>query len=196
MEILLALFCGLRKGEIQGLKFSDFDMENHTVYIQRQITSNPIIPRGDSKVASYEVIERAPKTENSYRLLRVPDIVIKELELRRKIVDSNREQMGVDYIDHDYISCRENGMTHTVTAFNTALTKLCKRSGLPHITVHGLRHMYATILLEQGVSLIKISALLGHSSVHTTFEYYCDVMDENEQILSFMNNNFVPEGGV
>lgn len=196
LEILLALFCGLRKGEIQGLKFSDFDMENHTVYIQRQITSNPIIPRGDSKVASYEVIERAPKTENSYRLLRVPDIVIKELELRRKIVDSNREQMGVDYIDHDYISCRENGMTHTVTAFNTALTKLCKRSGLPHITVHGLRHMYATILLEQGVSLIKISALLGHSSVHTTFEYYCDVMDENEQILSFMNNNFVPEGGV
>lgn len=196
LEILLALFCGLRKGEIQGLKFSDFDMENHTVYIQRQITSNPIIPRGDSKVASYEVIERAPKTENSYRLLRVPDIVIKELELRRKIVDSNRGQMGVDYIDHDYISCRENGMTHTVTAFNTALTKLCKRSGLPHITVHGLRHMYATILLEQGVSLIKISALLGHSSVHTTFEYYCDVMDENEQILSFMNNNFVPEGGV
>lgn len=196
LEILLALFCGLRKGEIQGLKFSDFDMENHTVYIQRQITSNPIIPRGDSKVASYEVIERAPETENSYRLLRVPDIVIKELELRRKIVDSNREQMGVDYIDHDYISCRENGMTHTVTAFNTALTKLCKRSGLPHITVHGLRHMYATILLEQGVSLIKISALLGHSSVHTTFEYYCDVMDENEQILSFMNNNFVPEGGV
>lgn len=196
LEILLALFCGLRKGEIQGLKFSDFDLENHTVYIQRQITSNPVIPRGDSKITSYEVIERAPKTENSYRLLRVPDIIIKELELRRKVVDSNREQMGVDYMDHDYISCRENGMTHTVTAFNTALTKLCKRNSLPHITVHGLRHMYATILLEQGVALIKISALLGHSSVHTTFEYYCDVMDENEQILSFMNNNFVPEGGV
>ena len=44
-------------------------------------------------IASYEVIERAPKTENSYRLLRVPDIIIKELELRRKLVDSNREQI-------------------------------------------------------------------------------------------------------
>jgi len=42
------------------------------------------------------------------------------------------------------------------------------------------------------VPLVKISALLGHSSVHTTFEYYCEVMDENENILAFMNNAFVP----
>jgi site-specific recombinase XerD len=54
--------------------------------------------------------------------------------------------------------------------------------------------MYATILLEKGVPLIKISALLGHASVNTTFEYYCDVMDENEQIVSFMNSTFIPEG--
>ena len=57
---------------------------------------------------------------------------------------------------------------------------------------HGLRHMYATVLIEMEVPLVKISALLGHSSVHTTFEYYCDVMDENEHILAFMNNAFVP----
>lgn len=70
---------------------------------------------------------------------------------------------------------------------------MCKRNGLPHITVYGLRHMYATILLEQGVSLVKISALLGHSSVNTTFEYYCDQIDENNKIMAFMNNTFVPE---
>ncbi len=39
-----------------------------------------------------------------------------------------------------------------------------------------------------------ISALLGHASVNTTFEYYCEVMDENEQIITFMNNMFVPKG--
>lgn len=63
------------------------------------------------------------------------------------------------------------------------------------MTVHSLRHMYATILTEQGVPLVKVSALLGHSSIHTTFEYYCEVMDEQERIMSFINDSFVPEGG-
>lgn len=73
---------------------------------------------------------------------------------------------------------------------NTALTRLCMRNGLPKISVHSLRHMFATILIEQGVPLVKISALLGHSSVNTTFEYYCDVMDENENIICFMNEKY------
>lgn len=78
--------------------------------------------------------------------------------------------------------------------FNMALTKLCRRAGLPHLTVHSLRHMYASILTEQGVPLIKVSALLGHSSLNTTFEYYCEVMDETEKIRGFLNNSFLPEG--
>ena len=67
LEILLGLFCGLRKGEISGLKFGDFDAESRTIYIQRQITSNPVIPKGESKIETYEVIEKPPKTDNSYR---------------------------------------------------------------------------------------------------------------------------------
>lgn len=55
--------------------------------------------------------------------------------------------------------------------------------------------MYATILIEQGVPLVKISALLGHSSVNTTFEYYCEVMDENDKIISFLSSTFIPKGG-
>lgn len=193
LEILLGVFCGLRKGEIQGLKFSDFDLQNRTVSIRRQITSNPVLLKGSSRISSYEVAERPPKTENSARTLRVPEVILKELEQRRKTVANNRERLGDAYVDGDYISCQENGLPHTVTAMNNALSKLCSRNALPHITVHGLRHMYATILIEQDVSLIKISALLGHASVNTTFEYYCDTMDENQRIISFMNGNFIPE---
>ena len=73
---------------------------------------------------------------------------------------------------------------------NKFLAKVCSRNGLPKATVHGLRHMYATILIEQGVSIAKISALLGHSSVHTTFDFYCDVMSEKEKMIAYMNNTF------
>ena len=76
------------------------------------------------------------------------------------------------------------------------LAEICRKLSLPHITVHSLRHMCATILLEQGTSLAKISAFLGHTSVHTTFEYYCEVMDEKEKILAFMNEIFSVDGGV
>ena len=97
-------------------------------------------------------------------------------------------------LDRDYLSCSENGLPHATSSFNMALTKLCRRAGLPHLTVHSLRHMYASILTEQGVPLIKVSALLGHSSLNTTFEYYCEVMDETEKIRGFLNNSFLPEG--
>lgn len=196
LEILLALFVGLRKGEISGLKFCDFDKEQKTIYIQRQITANPIISKGGSKIEEYTVIEKEPKTDNSYRLLKIPEVVVEEIEKRRKLIEANKQKYGESYYDHDYISCQENGVPHSTASMNGTLTKLCSRNGLPHITVHGLRHMYATILIEQGVPLVKISALLGHASVTTTFEYYCDVMDENEQIITFMNNTFIPEGSV
>ena len=107
-----------------------------------------------------------------------------------------KECSDSSYEDHNYISCRDNGQPHSASALNTALTKICKRAGLPHISVHGLRHMYATILLEQGVPLVKISALLGHSSINTTFQYYCEVMDENEKIVDYMNLSFIKKGEI
>lgn len=194
LEILLGIFCGLRKGEILGLKFQDFNLETQSVYISRQITSNPIFDAKSEKIAErYEVIEKEPKTKNSYRCLKVPQLILDELEKRREYVEYNRVFFGKDYEDHDYVSCQKNGKPHSMSAMNIALTKICRRNGIPPISVHSLRHMYATILLEKGVSLIEISAALGHSSIHTTFEYYCDIISDDKKIIDYMNSTFNPE---
>lgn len=195
LEILLALFLGLRKGEIYGLKFSDFNAKEETVTIMRQIVANPIIePNSGSKITEYELVERLPKTPNSLRRLKVAPIIFEELEKRRLLIMSYKEKLGEEFIDGDYISCQPNGRPHSLSAFNIALTKVCKKAALPTVTVHGLRHIYATLLIENGASLSKISAVLGHSSINTTFEYYCDIADEGHNIKAFMDNTFIPKG--
>ena len=84
-------------------------------------------------------------------------------------------------------------MPHYPGCLNKVLYKICNELSLPSISVHSLRHMCATILIESGVTLAKIAAFLGHTSIHTTFEYYCEVMDEKQKILNFINDNFSEE---
>ncbi len=189
LEILLALFCGLRKGEILGLKYDDFDLEKHTVHIRRQLVANPIIRKHNVKVGC-KLIERDPKTENSFRILRIPDVIVSEVQKRRKQQEAELAKIGKTVTGESYISCSKDGNPHSLSAMNIALGKICKKNGLPHLTVHGLRHMFATILIENNVPLVKISGLLGHGSIHTTFEYYCDVMDEKGKIIASMNDKF------
>lgn len=195
LEILLALFCGLRKGEILGLKFKDFNLENKTLTIERQLVPDFKLKGRGRGIAEYKRIERCPKTKNSIRRIKAPDIVIEELLKRKELIEYNKQVQGVNYIDNDYISCQKNGISHAHSSINQCIDVICKKLSLPHITVHGLRHMCATILLEQGAPLAKISAYLGYASIHVTFEYYCEVMDEKEKILAFMNNIFAVEVG-
>ena len=163
LEILLALFCGLRKGEIEGLKFSDFDLKEKTMNISRQVVAKYILENGMEikgfKIKEYGTSEREPKTINSFRKLRVPDIIIEQLNSRKTLIEYYKQRYK-DFEDNDYISCQTNGKPHSLLAFNNYLKRICKKLALPQITVHGLRHMYATILIENGVELVTISALL------------------------------------
>ena len=193
LEILLGLFCGLRKGEILALKHDDFNLNERCVSISRQLVNDYEFENGTNKIIKQTRVERDPKTENSFRKIKVPNIIMEELEKREKLIAEQKEQHQDKYIDHNYISCTEFGESHSLTSLNNCLDKICNKCSLPHITVHGLRHMFATILIEQGATLTQISGLLGHSSVHTTFEYYCEIMDEREQILNYINSIFSVE---
>lgn len=195
LEILLGLFCGLRKGEILGLKFQDFDMENHILRIRRQLVNDPILAKKQNinkiKIDKYVLVEKPPK-KDSYRNIKVPQIIIQELNKRLEEYEIYKKNIK-DFSDYGYVSFnKDTGKPHIPNSLNTYLYRKCPQINIPTISVHGLRHMFATILIEKGVPLIKISAILGHTSPNTTFEIYCDIMEEREKILTFINNTFKP----
>ena len=76
LEILLALYCGLRKGEILGLKFSDFDVEKRTVHIQRQLVADIKLKNGAFQIEDYTLTTREPKSQAGNRILGIPTIIL------------------------------------------------------------------------------------------------------------------------
>ena len=59
-----------------------------------------------------------------------------------------------------------------------AFTKAVKNAGLSHLTIHGLRHTHATMLLEAGINPKVVSERLGHASIATTMDIYSHVLPD------------------
>lgn len=196
LEILLALFAGLRKGEIAGLKYSDFDPEKQTVRIERQITRDyQVVVKNNLsyKILSSEQSIKPPKSLCSYRTLRVHKIIFDELEIRKKENMQLFEKLGVENPEwKEYISIGSKGSIKCENTCNAALERICVRNSLPRISMHDLRHIFATILIEQGMSLDEISKVMGHKSPSTTFEVYCGIIAAKESISALVDSSFDP----
>lgn len=63
---------------------------------------------------------------------------------------------------------------------NDALTRVCKKAGVPIISIHGLRHTHASLLLFAGVSIASVAKRLGHASMNTTEKTYLHIIQELE----------------
>ena len=72
----------------------------------------------------------------------------------------------------------ETGTAIGPNLMTRAFKKVVTTSGVPNLTIHGLRHTHATILLEQGVNPKVVSERLGHASVATTMDIYSHVLPE------------------
>jgi len=195
LEVLLAIFCGLRQGEILGLKYDDFDESQMTVTINRQITRDyKVVVKNDAeyKILSSEKSKKPPKSFNSYRTLRIPPVVMHEVKIRK---EENIKALSRDNMDKtwsDYICLGQNGNIKSDSTLREALSRICNRYSLPKVGMHALRHIFASILIEQSTPLSKISKLMGHKHIGTTFDIYCGIIQAKEQIREYIGRNMDP----
>lgn len=184
LEILLALFAGMRTGEIIGLKYEDFDESTRTVRIVRQCTTNYHLAESDGhfEYSSFRE-EKAPKGQSS-RILRIPGFLFDELEKRKELnsrILQNMKKKGRKDLDTEHVAISSYGVQKSRNTLYCAVRRICRFANVPEISTHTLRHQFATMLLEKGMPLEEISYLLGHKSVMTTFNFYCGVMDADQE---------------
>lgn len=157
----LAIFTGMRRGEIVGLKWSDIDFENQSLSIKRSIY----------KPKDGKALEKEPKSKSSIRTISLPDHLIKTLHEYKLHQDRHISFMGEAWNKLDYVFTEEDGLVMNPQTPTRQFSNFLKRHNIRHLKFHGLRHTSATMLLANGCDIKTVSSRLGHADLETTGIY-------------------------
>ena len=157
LGIYISLSTGLRIGEICSLKWSDINVTDGILTVNRTIERIYII-EGEKKHT--ELVINTPKTKNSCREIPMNKELLGMLKPLKKVVND-------DY----YILTNDERPTEPRT-YRNYYKRLMEKLDIPKLKYHGLRHSFATRCIEVGCDYKTVSVLLGHSNISTTLNLY------------------------
>ena len=157
LGIYISLSTGLRIGEICALKWSDINVTDGILTVNRTIERIYII-EGEKKHT--ELVINSPKTKNSCREIPMNKELLGMLKPLKKVVND-------DY----YILTNDERPTEPRT-YRNYYKRLMEKLDIPKLKYHGLRHSFATRCIEVGCDYKTVSVLLGHSNISTTLNLY------------------------
>jgi len=162
--IMLALASGLRYSELIGLTRDDFDFKNNRINVNKTWGTNNSMDFGFNDT----------KNSSSERTVKVSDKVM--LEFKKLFLKTTTNEYGLVFYNASskYKVISNEGI-------NKTLRKVLRDLGIQTITLHGLRHTYASVLLYKRISLGYVAESLGHANTIKTQENYAHVLAELEQ---------------
>jgi len=178
----LALFGGLRRGELLALTWDDIDFDNNTV----SITKSTAYTNG-------QIITKAPKNKSSIRTVSIPGTIIDLLKKYRKEQQELKLSLGDQWQGNNYIFIQWNGkQMHPTTPYHTFKDIIKKYNAtvkdpakkLPDIPLHGLRHTSATLLIAENIDIKTVSARLGHAQTSTTLNIYAHSIKKRDELAA------------
>lgn len=176
--IKLMLLTGIRNAELHGLRWSDVDLENHILHVRR----NRLVSK------QFGVYEKSPKTKTSLRDIPMPDNLVEDLKRYKdwfRLADDNFDEKQDEY----YLAVGLNRQPLYPHTMGHWLTKLEAKHGFKHVSCHGLRHTYCSLLLSQNVPIQTVSKYMGHSDSTVTLEVYSHfILDTQEKAVFALNN--------
>jgi integrase len=179
--IKIALFYGLRRSELVGLKWKSVDLVNGI------LTINHTAVQMGTKIHKID----STKTLSSYRSLPIPKIIEDVfVELKKKQAEHKQMQPN-DYIDEGYVFTHVDGRLMAPQFVTTHFKRLLKKGGLEITRFHDLRHSSATYLMYLGFDMKAVQMWLGHGDIGTTMNIYAHFdMAAKRNIAESLNEKF------
>ena len=174
MQVLLNVLMGLRRGEINGVKFSDVDYINRTLKVQRQLGKKIGSSKEDFAPKTFGKQEVRLKTSSSYREIPIPDYVFEAILEQRKIYEQQKRRRSSTFQDLGYICCSSYGRPRSSSFHWKHYKKLLADNNLPNIRWHDLRSTFCTLLLKNDFNPKAVSKLMGHAKELITMDVYGD----------------------
>jgi integrase len=189
MLLQLGYRCGLRKSEIMGLSFNDFDEEAHTLSVRKQLSWTNQEKR--------DYFLDAPKY-NSVRTIDLDNFTYQLLLENKKWQKTNEEEYGMYYThlyldERDYITSektdneflpvirRENGTLFRPNCIDYHTRVIREKTNLPNFDMHTLRHTHTSNLLANGADIVYVQKRLGHKNVQVTLDIYTHITQQMQQ---------------
>lgn len=164
VPVLLAVMCGLRRGEIAALKYRHVDL-----------TSGQLSVLQSAEQTKAGIRYKPPKSGHG-RTLAISAVVSAELRAHRARHAEELLKLGVRLSDDTFVCTREDGEPMRPHSIGQAWRRTIGRTNLPRARLHDLRHTHATAMLANGVNPKVASERLGHSKVGITLDLYSHVM--------------------
>ena len=174
MQVLFNVLMGLRRREINGVKYSDVDYINRTLRVERQLGKKLNSRKEDFAPDTYTKQEVGLKTPSSYRTLPIPDYVFEAILEERKVYEKNRSRRKSQFLDAGYICCSNYGKPRSKDFHWKYYKQILQENELPDIRWHDLRSTFCTLLLKNNFNPKAVSKLMGHAKELITMDVYGD----------------------
>lgn len=158
-----ALQTGMRVGELTGLKWDSIDYDNKLIHVTTQMTRQ----RHPKKEHTMRFVEASPKSESGIRDIPLTDEAAKILSEQPHICQ--------------YVFASVKKQPYTAHYLDEILRLVAAAAGVPHTSMHTLRHTFATRCAESGMQPKVLQTILGHSDIQTTLQIYVHVTNDQKK---------------